>query len=435
MFVPLRTARVGAFVLSVCVFAFLWQACGGGGSGSGGSSGNTGGGAAPGSRPTSTPRPPATPLGQVGTSTPVPTDTPTPDTASMLVVQGGEDIAVAAKNAPDGATVVVAPGVYGPIVLNPGDLKGSVTLFADVMGEFTDSPPAPVTIVAKSTSQAAVAAFGQNGLAIDGFTLRGGSTAAFLCSDCSGITVQDCTVSDSSGDGVRFEGSQDVLVFNNLLTKNKGAGVTALGTTNLQIVNNTIYKNRTDGVSLALDNNQNPSTDAYLRNNILNKNAPTGINVDPGPPSSLTGFDSDFNLNTDGYTGTAPGADDVNSDPLFIFPAGNDFHLAQESQAIDGGTDTIDSGLVDSLQQETTQTDGTLDTLPVDMGYHYQGAAPTPTPPPRATAVPTGHGTPARTSGVPGATPTSTRSGGSIATPTSGAKRPKTPKPTRTPRG
>ncbi len=331
--------------------------------------------------PQPTGRPPVTQPGARGTPLPIPAGNQTLG-LDMVIVQSGEDIAAAARAAPDGVIVVVAPGTYRPIVLNPGDLQGALTLFADVTGEFTNSAPAAVTIAARSTDEAAFEAFSQNDLFIDGFTLRGGTDAGFLCGDCSTITVQDCTVTSGGGDAVRFERSDDVLVFNNLLTGNKGGGVTAFGTTNLQIINNTIYNNLNDGIVLSVDENQHASTNAFLRNNILNKNTPTGIVVDPGPPSSLTGFDADFNLNTNGYDGTVAGPSDIAADPLFIFPAGGDFRLAPSSRAIDRGTDAVDADLVSQLEQLSTQTDSSLDAEPLDLGYHYVAPIPTPTPTP-----------------------------------------------------
>ena len=339
----------------------------------------------------------------------------------MLTVYAGEDIASAARNVPDGGILVVAPGVYHAVVLNPGELHGSVTLFADVTGEFSNSPAAAVTIEASSGGKAAFEALSQTGLAIDGFTLRGGKSAGFLCADCSGITVQDCTVTGGGGDALRFERSDNALVFNNLLVGNKGRGVMARGTTSLQIINNTIYKNSTDGIVLSLDENQNASTNAFLRNNILNKNSPTGVVVDPGPPSSFDGFDADFDLNTDGYSGADPSPNDAATDPLFIFPTGGDFHLAQGSQATDSGTDAIDPELVSELEQLTTQTDATLDTLPPDLGYHYVAPIPTPTRVPKATHTPI---------------PAPTHTAGAITTPAVGTPTPtvhKTKKPTKTP--
>jgi parallel beta-helix repeat protein len=355
----------------------------------------------------------------------------------------GESIADAARSAPDGGIVVVAPGAYSAVVLDPGDLQGSVTFLADVTGEFSESPPAAVTIVARSTDEAAFEGFGQTGVTIDGFILRGGTDAGILFGDSSDIVVRNCSVSNSGGDGVHFERSDNVLVFNSLITGNKGGGVTGFGTTNLQTINSTIYNNANDGVFLGVDENQSPSTNAFLRNNILNKNKPTGIVVDAGPPSSLDGFDSDFNLNTDGYDGTDAGADDIAADPLFIFPTGGDFHLAAASRAIDRGTDEIDGDLVSAIQARTTQTDGSLDTLPLDLGYHYPPPILTPTHGPRATATNTpratttaigGAATATRTATRGTSTPTSTRPT-STPTPTPPAGRPtKTPKPTKTPR-
>lgn len=421
MICPHRRVRAGAVFLTVCGVALLWQACGGGGGGSGPSPQGTG-----------TQRPPVTQPGARGTSTPTPGDSPTPGPA-QIVVQPGESIADAAKSAPDGAIVVVAPGTYSSVVLNPGDLQGSLTLFADVTGEFTESAPAPVTIVAKGTDEAALEVFSQSALFIDGFTLRGGTDAGFLCGDCSGITVQDCTITGGGGDAVRFERSTDSLVFNNLLVGNKGAGVAALGAVNLQVINNTIYNNAANGVFLSLDDNQHASTNAFLRNNILNKNTPTGIVVDPGPPSSLDGFDADFNLNTNGYDGADRGLNDIASDPLFIFPTGGDFHLAVPgSPALDHATDTIDGGLVSQLEQLSTQTDGTLDASPLDMGYHYLAPIPTPTKVPKPTRTGTQRPTATKTGGAPGATPTPTVV---AATSTPAGKPTRTTKPTRTPKG
>jgi hypothetical protein len=192
-----------------------------------------------------------------------------------------------------------------------------------------------------------------------------------------------------------------MLIFNNVLVGNKGAGVRALGTTNLEVINNTIYQNKANGIVLSFDFNEDASTDALVVNNILDKNSPIGIVVDPGPPSSLEGYSGDFNLNTNGYSGTAPGGSDSAADPLFIFPGGGDFHLAIGSQAIDSGTDEIDGDLVGELEQLTTRSDGALDTPPLDRGYHYIAPIPTPTRVPKPTKTPS----PSPTRVPPTATP------------------------------
>jgi Right handed beta helix region len=350
-------------------------------------------------RPTSTPRPSSTPVASVTPTRPAGTGTPTPSptafepteapTPAEVFVFPGASIAAAAKRVPDGGIVVVAPGAYGAVILEPGDLQGSVTLFADVTGEFTDSAAAPVTIVARSDDETAFAAFGQTDLAIDGFTLRGGRNAGFLCTGCSGVTILDSTVTRSGGDAVRFEASEDSLVFNNLLVDNQGAGVRALGTTNLQIVSNTIYQSSGGGIVLSRSGSR-ASSDAFLRNNIVNNTDPRGIVVDLGPPSSLVGFDADFNLNTDGYSGTAPPPNDFSANPLFISAATGDFHVAPSSPAVGGGSDDIDPDLAGILEELSTQTDGSFDTPPLDLGFHYNPPIPTPT----RTAKPTRTRTP-----------------------------------------
>ena len=88
-------------------------------------------------------------------------------------------------------------------------------------------------------------------------------------------------------------------------------------------------------------------------------------------------------------TKQTPGPHDSAADPLFIFPTGGDFRLASGSQAINSGSDAIDPVLLGELELLTTQTDGSLDTLPLDIGYHYIAPIPTPTRVPRATRTPT----------------------------------------------
>lgn len=348
----------------------------------------------------------------------------------------GESIADAARSAPADGVVVVAPGIYSSVELDPGDLQGSLTLVADVTGELTESSPAPVTIIARSGDVAGIQVFSQSGLTIDGFTIRGGTDAGIIVGDSSSIIVRNCTVTRSGGDAVDFERSQDVLLFNNLLSDNQGSGVTALGTTDLRIINNTIYKNTSSGIFLGLDENEQASTNAFVTNNILHQNTPTGLIVDIGPPSSLDGFVGDFNLNTNGYEGADPGLSDVADDPLFISAAGGDFRLAAPSSpALDRATDAIDADLVNALQQRSTQTDGSLDAIPLDLGYHYAAPILTPTKVPKPTRTGTPTATATRTGGTPGATatPTRTSSRAPTATTTPAGRPTRPPKPTRTP--
>src|SRR5262249_12056929 len=161
----------------------LWSAaCGGGGGGGGSSSGtgSDGGGV--------TPRP---------SSSPLPVQSPT---ASPAIVKAGDSIAAAARKAAAGSTVVITPGTYTRVSLEPGAVQDSVTRLADVSGVVSESAPAPITVDAQGGT-AAFSISGATNLTVDGFTLRGGTTTGVTVLDSSGITIRDCTVKRNTGDG------------------------------------------------------------------------------------------------------------------------------------------------------------------------------------------------------------------------------------------
>lgn len=397
-----RCVRKAASLLIPYVGALLLQACGGGGGGGGGGSVNS-----------------PSPSGP----TPFPTDTPTP-------VRAGGNIKDALKRALPGSTVVVAPGLYGPIVLDPGDLQGPVTLLADTTGGLTESPSFPVTINAHG-APAAIMVSGQTGLTIDGFTLRGGAVAGVVASNSPQTTVRNCIVTGNTGDGVRLEQSDDALVFDNLVYGNPGAGIQVLGSNGALLINNTLYGNK--GNAIFVGDATQPSASVVVENNIVNTNTPIGIVVDG---ASTDGYQGDFNLNTDGYGDETPvGVDDFAANPLFILPSGGDFHVLGPDEFLGGGSPVIDAGdpeidpdLAATLEARSIQSDGTLDVSPVDIGYHYiapQAFTPTPLQVRTRTSTPL-RGTPTRTPTGPTRTPTHTPT----ETPPGG----RTPKPTRTPR-
>lgn len=308
------------------------------------------------------------------------TPTPIPQT---IIVRPGTDITDVAKRAPAGAKLIVAPGVYAPVSLGPGDLRGAIELFADVTGLLTDSPAAAVVINTRGAVPA-VELVGQTGVTVDGFTLRGGAGAGLLVQGSVATTIRNCVITDSRGDGIRIESSNVALLFNNLLFGNSESAIRVRATNDLRVINNTMYGNRQFGL-LAGDIDA-PSSALEVKNNIFNQNTPGGIEVD----ASTGAYDANFNLNTDGYGASTPaGPNDIvdlsPNNPLFIAPNREDFHLAQglsgsTSRAIDAGDPATDAVLVDALVERTTQSDGTLDTPPVDLGYHYVPPAPTPTP-------------------------------------------------------
>jgi parallel beta-helix repeat protein len=306
------------------------------------------------------------------------TPTPVPVT---VIVRNGANIAATARTLPAGSTIIAAPGVYPPIVFEPGDLRGGLTLLADVTGERTDTVPAAVVINVRG-QQAGITVAGQTDVTVDGFTIRGAAGAGILVQDSSSVILRHCAITDTRGDGVTMSNSSGGLIFNNLVFSNSGAGIRVRGVDGVQIINNTVYSNDASGIVVG---DAGQSSDAvFVRNNLLNRNEPAGIVVHP----STGGYDGDYNLNTDGYGDAAPvgGHDIVEGvpDPLFIAPAIEDFHLARglagsTSAAVNGGDPDTDPALEELLAARTTQTDGTLDVPPVDVGYHY--------PPPAAPAA------------------------------------------------
>lgn len=328
--------------------------------------------------------------------TPTPTGTPTGD---VLVVHPGASISDIARAARAGSTLFVEPGVYGPIALHAGDLHGPITLIADVNGLRSDSPAAPVTISVRGNVPG-IQISGLSNVTIDGFSVRGAVGTGVLVEQSTTVAVQNCLVTGTRGDGVRVDGSSSVLALDNLVFGNSGSGILVHGSSDVRLINNTLYQNQASGISVG--DVAQPSNAITLRNNILNLNTPAGLTADP----STSGYDADFNLNTDGYgADTPPGADDIIgsiANPLFIAPAREDFHLARgvsgsQSPAVDAGDPEIDAEVAAALGQRTTQTDGSPDTPPIDLGYHYPAVPPTPTPPPaRPTRTPTRTPTPTR---------------------------------------
>lgn len=373
-------------LLALCVLPML-VGCGGGGSGS------SSDGATSSKQQVSSPTK-ATTVSAAATPTPVragPTatsapvtvaDTPTPGAgAQTLTIHPGESILAAVRGAPAGSTLVVAPGLYGSLSLQASDVQGPITLLADVTGALTESGAEPVIIAAATADIAAVQMSGVTGLTIDGFTLKGGREEAVLVSASPQTTIRNCNVSGSLGDGVFVEGSDQVAVYNNLIVNNRRAGMRVWGGSDLQAVNNTVYGNHDNGLSIG--DVQEPAASVAVINNIVDANLPSGIIVD----ATTADYTGNFNLNADGYGSDTPqGPNDiVGMDPVFIDARDGDFHLAQVSPAVDAGDSAIDADLLIALQQDTTQTDGSFDLTPIDLGFHYPAPPPTPTPVPRNT--------------------------------------------------
>jgi parallel beta-helix repeat protein len=241
-------------------------------------------------------------------------------------VRPGGSIASAARAAPPGSTIVVAPGLYAPVDLTSGNLQGPITLLADVSGIQTDSAAAPVTISVRGGT-AGIHLAGQSNVTVDGFSVRGATSAGVLVEQSDGVIVQNCTVTGTRGDGILFDSSSSALAFNNVVLGNSASGIQVRGSSDVRLINNTLYQNQDAGI--VVGDATDPSTAIMVRNNIVNLNTPTGLTADP----ATDGYDADYNLNTDGYGAETPaGSHDIIgniANPLFIAPTREDFHLAK----------------------------------------------------------------------------------------------------------
>jgi len=139
---------------------------------------------------------------------------------------------------------------------------------------------------------------------------------------------------------------ENVSIYNNLAYHNRylGALISINGDAithpmrNIQIVNNTFYNNgwTTWGGGIAVDNPD--AQNVVVRNNIVSQNLYFQIAVAAGVPSQTLAIDHNL---IDGFRGTEGeiyGSDYIEGDPLFVNAAGADYHLRENSPAIDAGS-------------------------------------------------------------------------------------------------
>jgi hypothetical protein len=159
-----------------------------------------------------------------------------------------------------------------------------------------------------------------------------------------GILYNDGFTLASEGGGLL----ENVSVYNNVAYGNAyGLGISACcpgpashPLRNILIFNNTFYDNGLGAWGGGIAIQGNPDLEGLvIRNNICSQNLSFQIAVDPSiPPENYT---VDHSL-IDGYRGAdgeTYGDDYVEGDPLFVNAAGGNFHLRENSPAIDAGSD------------------------------------------------------------------------------------------------
>jgi parallel beta-helix repeat protein len=165
------------------------------------------------------------------------------------------------------------------------------------------------------------------------------------------IEIFGNTVHDSVTNGMAVASERgglltNIKIYNNLVYDNQLVGfymsdccISSHPVQNVQIVNNTFYGSGLNwGGGIHFKNSQ--AQDIVIRNNILSQNLSFQIKVNDGVP--MANLSVDHNL-IDGYrdaSGEIYGDDYVEGDPLFVNPAGGDFHLQPGSPAIDSASPT-----------------------------------------------------------------------------------------------
>ena len=206
----------------------------------------------------------------------------------------------------------------------------------------------------------------------------------------SNINVYNNKVHDSNNGGARgiVLGVEDagslsnVTVYNNLVYNCAAIGIathwfsSSNSSTmyNIKIINNTVYHNGTvDSWGGGIIQDFARATNVIIRNNIVDGNNNYSIKVTEGRTATV-----DYNLIHDFRSAAyeTKGTNYQEADPLFVNPAGSDFHIQSASLAKDHGT---------SAYAPSTDFGGTSrpQGAGYDIGaYEYAGGGPTPTPTP-----------------------------------------------------
>jgi parallel beta-helix repeat protein len=294
-------------------------------------------------------------------------------------------IGAASNRAINGDTIVVGPGNYGRILEPIGVTEADPIIFqADPSGDLTGDASGPVVLDGEDVGSV-VRITDTSFITIDGFTIVGGRTAGVqVRGDSSNITIQNCEISGTGGDGILVQDSFEVLLFNNLVHRNLRRGLAAAGSPRVSMINNTVALNGDRGVfitSRESEGQTSPSTSGFLRNNIIQDNELAQLQVGNIEPSSLPGYSGDFNLVfPENYVPSEiRGEADINEDAMFSGPGDGDFRLLQPrvdpSAAVDAGVEenapfgpAADFSL---LRDRTTSPNGREDRDQLDLGFHY----------------------------------------------------------------
>lgn len=308
----------------------------------------------------------------------------------------------------DGDTIIVKPGTYTQ-TLKPRD--NNMTWRADPLWGAVLSP----------ATDEAVKVDGRSGIIIDGFLIQGGTTG-IRYENTTGGTVRNNVVQGASFQGIAIIDSYNITVEDNRVLSNGvspggGSGIKGVRGANLAIRNNLVYANSDQGISLeqqgstslnnviesnTVDSNtkggvrlMSPVGQTRVVNNIITRNGAAigGVGLKIPDNCCPTLVTEDYNNswgngNGPSYefdlpSGTRPGSQDTNLDPLYIDPDGLDnlpggagwmddrYYLSQMATGQPQNSPCVDTGDPAALVDGTTATDNFLDEGAPDRGFHY----------------------------------------------------------------
>lgn len=247
--------------------------------------------------------------------------------------KGEESLRQAIKDASDGDTIVFASGVHGEIALES-------TLDVDTDVGIKGPGAGALTVRGKDGVATAVAGT----VTITGLTIAGGETAVKL--ERGKLTLIECAVVDSSGDGVANEGGRLTLV-RTLVAHNRGIGIAnASGTTTC--VNSTVAAN--GGAGIAAEEGSITAASCTIA-----ANGGTGIQIGGGEAavqhSLIAGnvqgcsgqvSSKGYNLTDDQRCAFSQTGDQTSEDPRIGELSGNGGPT--QTIALTGGSPAIDGG-------------------------------------------------------------------------------------------
>ena len=291
----------------------------------------------------------------------------------------------AAQLARTGYEIIVGPGTYpGNIGTTAavGPAPQRVQFIADVRGAQTGDLPGEVRVVGDGTG-AGFNISNSPGTLIDGFTIVGFSDAGIVIkSGSNNFTIQNCLIFSNSGNGIRVQDSDDVLIFNNLVHDNDKTGIVVAGngsgSRRARVLSNTIAQNGAQGMpserGLTIGTSSTASPNAEVRNNIIQDNLGShSIKVFSTPPRSDEGYNAG---NPEGNNLVFPGTydpshirgtSDLNVSALYTTA----FYLTPNSPAIDRGAGLNLPNAQTTILRSRTTTGTDLDRGAFDLGFHF----------------------------------------------------------------